>query len=109
MKNGMKFTRHARYENRIHYRNRITEEIEAEMTMGTKNSASQADPQWKASLASPAECGKQPGLEAQELDHSPKVSEKFKLQRIMTGKWGSCGTPWKDLTSELRTWNKEKR
>lgn len=87
----MKFTRHVRYENRIHYRNRITEEIETEMMMGMKNSASQVNPQWNASLASPAECGKQPGLEARELDHLPKVSEKCQLQRIMTGEWGSCG------------------
>lgn len=38
----MKSTRHARYENRIHYRNRITEEIETEMMMGMKNSASES-------------------------------------------------------------------
>lgn len=45
----MKSTRHARYENRIHYRNRITEEIETEMMMDMKNSVSQVNPQWKAS------------------------------------------------------------
>ena len=48
------------------------------------------------------------GRQSTGIGSLTKVSEKFKLQTIMTGKWGSCGTPWEDLTSELRTWNKEK-
>lgn len=52
-----KFNRNARYENRIHCRNRITEEIKTEMMVDMKNSESRVHPQWKASSGLKAKQG----------------------------------------------------